>query len=103
VRARGRRGARRQPPPASEEVRNTPKKGGELKANERLVTIRTKDPRAGIPSLLPVTCRGATLGYVVALAAADGLTARPNNDSVTVFPPKRTPSGTQTLHAICQN
>jgi hypothetical protein len=40
---------------------------------------------------------------VVVLAAADGVTARPNNDSVTVFPPKPTPSGTQTIYAICQD
>jgi hypothetical protein len=89
--------------PASEEARNTPKKGGKLKANQRLVTMRTKGLRAGVPSLIRVTCRGGTFGYVLVLAAADGVTARPNNDSVTVIPPKQTPSGTQTIYAICQN
>jgi hypothetical protein len=89
--------------PTSEEVRNPPKQGGKLKANQRLVTIRTKDLHAGVPSLIPVTCRGASFGYQLLLAAADGVTARPNAESVTVFAPKRTPSGTQAIYGICQN
>jgi hypothetical protein len=90
--------------PASDTVSNPPKKGAKLRSNQLLVTIRTGGLRAGVTAQIPVTCRRASFSPYpkVQLAAAQGLTVRPGGDSVIVRAPTPTPSGTQTIYAVCQ-
>jgi hypothetical protein len=88
--------------PASDTVSNPPKKGGKLRSDQLLVTIRTGGLHAGVAAQIPMTCRRASFAYQVKLAAARGLTVLPGATDVVVRPPKLTPSGTQTIYAVCQ-